>query len=238
MKKNNPRKRYASGSCLILAILLVTALSSLGQGTVMEKADFEKMVSNGNKALEGKAYRKKATFETFEDGKIISAETRQNMTEVLPPDKSRLVSISNRDGKERKFENITIGPRDWVRTDDGPWMIPLIGTVRDRGVGTGKMIFASYKNLGKTELAGVKVAIYEKIEKSDEYTNDSPRKTVIRTERYWIDDKGLIRQAVDKTETVGTKKLIRSTKVYEYDPKIKIEPPAKYLVQDVIKTPF
>lgn len=209
---------------LLIFFLGVTGI--FGQGTVIEKKDFNDIIKKDEQHRSGKSFRSNYLSETFSDKSKAVDALYETIYETIPPDRSRYISISKVGKEINKSETITIGPRRYNRLNDGDW-----SEKQDQGLsgsGGGAIItYGSYKRLKKARLGKKSVTIYEKVIKTSDYGYGDGMREEIHTTSYWITLDGIILKVLEEIETVGTSKLVRNTRTYEYDAKIRIEAPKK-----------
>jgi len=212
---------------VIVAFFVLSAVNLVGQDVAITQAEFEKIDTTSDKAAEGKTLRRTTIMEEVVGGIVSTEKTRCNIFESIPPDRSRITDIITINGKTKKSETIRIGPRSWIRTNDGAWTKAedLYGAAN---AGAALVSFESYKSKGKSKLSGVAVNEYEKVIKWKTYDSSGSRREEIITTRIWVDKKGLCLKEVYETENVNTNNIDRRTVTSEYNPKaLKIEAPIK-----------
>lgn len=207
--------------------LLVFAFSVHGQGQDITQADFEKMESIGHAGLKGKAYRDTSMVEQFVGGAVQKEKTKREITEFLPPNRSRHVSNSVVDGKEVSREVIGDGSSVWVRVNNGQWEQNPEPMATSMGY-LGRAISRSHRIVGTSRSSGSSLTLYEQVIRLSTKAGGDTWKEEIATLRYWVDKDGLFLQKEYETFDVSSNTVNRRYTFYEYDPKdLKIETPIK-----------
>ena len=226
---------------LFALLLLTAALAACGQsptsqtttnnGTKTAAApsvsltggDPQTVIINATQLLTGqKAYRVRSTSVTSMGG-----QPRTGLREVVAPDRMHNVE----DGQEV----IVIGKTMYVKRG-GEWrnmgnqMSDMVEKMKEgvqnmsaeeRAQAT-KGLTAEYKSLGDETLDGTPTAVYEMHSQMDTHVEGVGSITTVT--KFWIGKSdGLIRKEESDGAEAGIK--VKTTRIYEYDPDIKIEAP-------------
>jgi hypothetical protein len=212
---------------LIFSLVFFNTTMIWGQEKAITKAEFIKNTENYYLSLRDKSYRSITTNKTFNIGNSTPINVSKTIYEVIPPHKSRSIYESDKE----KIEEITIGPRTFIRVNDGKWKRKDDNDTAG-GIGCGSQIlYESYKVTKNTKLNGKSVNLYEKTMKTGNSScgsGSSSNGTRIWTERFWITKENLFLKVENENEDVEAKTMSRRSTIYQYSPKkLKIEAPIK-----------
>jgi hypothetical protein len=211
----------------VLICLIALSFTVVGQAHDLTEQQFNEIKALAEGKLSGRTYRLTETTETFpvRDGAVESV--RVHITEIVPPNERREVDDLKSPERTERTERIWDGKFLYERRDNGAWS-------KYDGGGSGSSDFTSgrvtmnYRLIEKTKINNDLVTIYEveKHRRANKYTRDGLIEFhYIDKTKYWIGSDGSFIKAVQESEVVGGKWLVRGTSIYEYDPNIKIEAP-------------
>ena len=191
--------------------------------TSLTGGDPQSVVANARQLLKGqKAYRVRSTSVTSMGG-----QSRTGLREFVAPDRMHSVE----DGREI----IVIGKTMYVKRGDewrnmGTQVSDMAEKMKEgvqnmsaeeRAQAT-KGLTADYKSLGDETLDGTPTAVYEMHSQMDTHVEGVGSITTVT--KFWIGKAdGLIRKEESDGTEAGMK--VKTTRIYEYDPEIKIEAP-------------
>jgi hypothetical protein len=199
------------------------ATTAAAPTTSLTGGDPQSVIANARQLLKGqKSYRVRSTSLTSMGG-----QPRTGLQEFVAPDRMHNVG----DGREI----IVIGKTMYVKRGDewrnmGTQMSDMAEKMKEgvqnmsaeeRAQAT-KGLKADYKSLGDEMLDGTPTAVYEMHSQMDTHVEGvGPITTVMK---FWIGKAdGLIRKEESDGAEAGMK--VKTTRIYEYDPDIKIEAP-------------
>ena len=195
---------------------------ALSQDNTPSPAELGRKVIQANRMLDSTPYREKMTVEK---AKTLDEEWRPysyQETEEIRPDKRH-----NKQHTGNRFESVTIGQTIYSRQGEGLWSVrtkldPVlpIATVVD--------ISKPDVQISKPtiEPSSEKVAVFESTTKVSKMllSNGSVGEWTDTT-KYWFDQKGRLLKIESVAYVPPQKGFIRTTRIFEYDPNIKIEAP-------------
>ncbi len=225
---------------IFLTVLLFSFAVISAQEKVITETDFDKIVADADKNIDGKTYRLTETEKYFPDKNGEAESTKINLTEFVLPDKRRTVRDVASIAEFGRYETIWDGKTYYTRKNFEDWQ-SYRGGGEGSSVGSGDFtsgkISKIHKYLGTTEIDKQKVKLYseEKMRIANKLTRNSTYQVYYyENTKYWISENGLllkiyIESGVEKVITPEgakeSKAVTRKTSVYEYDPNIKIEAP-------------
>jgi hypothetical protein len=209
---------------LFYVFLFVGALAAVspGQEKTISEAEFDAALRRGISKMEALPRKTVIKRTEYKSGKV--SETRETVSEYLPPDKSRSLVTVTEGGAVSKTETISLKNAVYLRENGGKWV------KQDSSQnGFGEIISAGVSNIKPENSYSVEeVKSGNKIIKIFTlYTTiDLVGGKIYTEEKTFIDDQGLIRKAATKVSH-GAKDNLYSDEVitYEYNPKIKIKAP-------------
>jgi hypothetical protein len=208
----------------VIFLLIFTALAGVvfGQAKEITEDEFRQAFQKAYEKLSEISYREKSVEEIYDDGKL--SATVDNVTEFIPPDKYRYITVETFGEKSRRSEMIDIGGIFYCREDEGQWTRPENGCLGG-GAGSGRIPAVDQKiTFEETKLDDADAKLYQEY-MTYLYPKD---KLSYNLDKFWINDKGLILRREMEDGSVEPRFLrSRRTVTYEYNPKIKIEAPVK-----------
>ncbi len=210
--------------CLGVLLLMVGFVTSAeAQDGTISREEFDRVKSIYKDFLTREPYRIRYTHETFPYEGSDPEETSVWMTEFIPPDREHSYHGLNSTDTSRKYERIVVGKRIFTNKD-GKWTeLPSPGG--GMGLSSGPSSI-EYFIRGEEKIGKTMTTIYEMITGSRFARGSGPWQTSYYRSRYWVSKDGRIRKYVGESDALMTKRN-RTTEIYEYDPKIKIEVPIK-----------
>lgn len=204
----------------------------------IKEKDFNVMLINAKKSLDGKTYRLTETEKYFPDKDGEAESTELNIDEFVLPDKTRTVKDISSPTENSRIERIWDGKNLYARKNNESWEKFSGGGGSGSGDGfrSGRST-KTYRFLGMTEIDGQQAKLYSEESKriANKFTQTSRYQVYyFENAKYWFDENGLLlkiykESGVEKVVTTeGTKEsnaITRKTSIYEYDPNIKIETP-------------
>ncbi|MGE3468167.1 MAG: hypothetical protein AB7J13_14710 [Pyrinomonadaceae bacterium] len=174
---------------------------------------------------DAKTYRSTSISEELVAGTIQNDKTRREMTEMLLPSRSRYLSISTIDGKNKTREVVRIGSIYWVRVNNGRW--EKNPAPESRGLHyVPKPISRTHRIVGISGSQGHFLTLYEEVTYQTSNETAGMTRAQVATVRYWIDKSGLIHQQLYEVYDVDSNTINRRHIFYQYEPKdIKIVAP-------------
>jgi hypothetical protein len=209
---------------ILLWVVFGIVSTIFAQDSKISSEEFASVRSTYKDLLAKEPYRIRYTHETFSsmDSKQ-PEETRLWMTEFAPPDREHNYYGLNATDPSRKYERIVIGTRIFTNKD-GSWK-ELTPTEGGMGLGSGASS-VEYFIRGSEKLGNVTTTVYEVVTGSQFARSNGPWQTSYYRSRYWMSKDGRILKYVGESDALITKRS-RTTEIYEYDSKIKIEAPIK-----------
>lgn len=210
-------------------LLLVAAISVSGklasaQDANISKEDFEKVRATYKKFLSSEPHRIRYTFEIFPYLDAIEPERTQIwFVEYAPPDREHHFHGRNSSDPDAKYERIIVG--GVIFTNRGGTWKRLEPPKSGYGISQGP-ISSEYFVRGSEKVGDHTATVYEVVQGYEFGRGNGPTQTFNYSLKYWISNDGRIRKYVSEDDGQISKRS-RTTEVYEYDPKIKIEAPIK-----------
>jgi hypothetical protein len=210
-------------SVLLMAAFLIPVIGSAQQKN-SERNEYEQIIESARKKVEGQSHRQTTIRHIFDDdNKDEPSETRTWVTEVLPPDRQHVYYGLRSATQNSKWESIRIGKIEYRRTGDAAWekrewKEPGAGS----GSGSGSREIELHHR-GKRDLNGIKVDLYEKINRSELFRKGNRKVSVSRTQ-YFIGPDGLLLKEISDSDNVIVKRMHLETS-YDTAAKISIEAP-------------
>ena len=220
--------------CLVLALCSVVIVPA--QERVMEKAEFDKILAEGQThrlKWAGEKFRMTVTTSAKTIGQPQTAYSSKMIIEFGPSMETRTVNTSVfGENPAKKFESMRLGNWVYRRSEDGPWTRkeyaePTAGKENqdtDYPVLSSK---AEYRYLGEGKLMDKRVQVFVTTDRQtriDQKTGDT-RETESKT-TYWVDETGLIVKSDFIANSRG--KVTSQTSVifeYQLDPSITFTAP-------------
>jgi hypothetical protein len=206
---------------LILTFVFLHAAFIFAQETTIDREKFNQARESAAKKLDGKTYRETTVFEIFTDRSSAPTQKRKTTIETIPPDREYVIFET----EQGKKEVIEIKGTRYVRLNGGEWtQEELTGIGMGNGIGCASRVKSeSYKVIENSNLNGKTADFYEmKKTLTDCLDNASDE---IWLYRFWIGKDGLFLKTENEYGTMGGSSIQRTTIVYEYDSKIRIEAP-------------
>ncbi len=207
---------------IILAIAVTLALTSAAFSQIKQitSSEFNQASSAAYKLMYETSRRVNLKTETFENGAVISSVTKTE--ERLLPDKTRYLTVENKDGKETSLELIYIGTIEYRRENGGEWTKKdLRGSGMGSGTGGGSTSVVQF-----TEESDFAEGVPARKLKEMRITQSSEG---LMFDEFiaWYDQRGfLLRSERTKGNLEPKNVKTRSVATYEYDPgDLKIEAP-------------
>ena len=209
------------------------ALNALSQVTKISEADLKAIIPSATSASSLLSRREKAVTEMFDDKALPPIKTIIFTKTFLPPNKTQSFYSSENSSGKFVDERITIGPNEYVRSNDGPWKIE---TPEERAgfppppkaisvpAPTDEIVTVYRRTLA--ELDTHRISFYE-MEKTGTKTDKNGTYKVTAISRYWINKDGTLAELQTEIFASNSKGRYVRTVIYEYDPNIKIEAPIK-----------
>ena len=216
-------------AALILTMFLAV-VSAAGQVVsfaqnkkAISKEEFAPIQKVAFEFLAKEPHRIKSTHETFANEGLKPEKISISMTEYIPPNREHNFYGLNSEDASRKYERIKIADKIFV-TSEGKWRLldtsgALAGPPSAASSST-EYYFHGIDNVGEK-----KVKVYEVVSCFRFWSGQAERLSFY-SEKYWIDKDGRIIKKIGESDG-STSKRSRTTELFEYDPKIKIEAPMK-----------
>jgi hypothetical protein len=209
---------------LLMVTVGTLATSTFGQNSKITSELFERITAKYKAFLEKEPHRVWFTHEIFP---YESAKEPEKISvwkiEYLPPGREHSYYGLNSTDPGDKFERIVIGKRIFTNRD-GKWK-ELEQSDGGMGLSSGPD-GAAYFLRGSDKIGDYGTTVYEVITGSRFARGGGPWQTSYYRSRYWISEDGRIRKYVGESDALISKRS-RTTEVYEYDPRIKIDAPIK-----------
>jgi hypothetical protein len=214
----------------ILLFLLCAAVPLLAQERVIEKNEFDSIYQTSLVFLRTRAYR--STTEIKRDGDD-SPVNRTSVYEFVPPDRYHsFLTWTDAIGNNKKNESIKIGTESWFRENDGPWKVSGNGYGTGSGSGSGSGSgrreieqITEYKMTAGVKIGGEFADLYQ-FSHIVKYEDPAGRFETTIARNNWINKQGLLLKSEYTSADPRLNINYITSTVYEYDPRIKIDPPA------------
>lgn len=214
---------------LSLSLVTIFSLEAAAQKNDISASKFLAVEQTAQTILETSSYRMTRVNEYFEDRDRPGTVVETLLKEVLQPDKWRTVEERSVNGRMLREERLWNGKALFVRTGDGVWEKYSGGSSSGGRLESGH-VTTRYRYLGKGELSGAQVDIYEsetlrianKFSMTDLEVVRYGRKTKI-----WYGVDGRLLRKIEENTSEGREEITRETISIEYEPKISIEAPIK-----------
>lgn len=216
---------------LPIALLAVLMLSSAdltaqtiapsAQRKAITKKDFQKVDEMAKQLLAATPYRVTYTSEVFSENEAQPFFVTKTIEEYVPPDRRHQLREDTNRGTVWKGEVIVIGSRKFRKKDDGRWE----ETSWEEYVFF-KVVKTQYFSYGTVQLDGKQAEVFAVIERiKDRAFKDGRNKDVFftLTTTNWYDTEGRLLKVLGEINNPA--KESSWTKLYDYDPTIKIEAP-------------
>lgn len=128
-----------------------------------------------------------------------------------------------------RIERITVGNEKYIKVGNDEWKVeksPFVPQFQNQS--TSVQEETKYKFLGKENLNGQNVTVYQKVEKKKSASSSNRTKTLLTsTAEYWFSEDGKLLKTVINNKSQTGQSIFNSkfTTVYELDSTIKIEKP-------------
>ena len=219
-------------AALIFGLLFGAVVNAAAQENTFNEETLSKLQTEAEQEIKNKSFRVKTVEERSDKSGLTEDRTTLSVLEVVPPDREHLISKTETADGVKIYETINVGGRSFIREDNGVWR-ETTGTGSGRGSGSGsgngsgemKVETTTVRNLKKGEKVNNQIG--DLYETTTTTKNIYPNKTYTHVSKssYWFDSKGLLIKSINEYEDLDDKRLSRTTRDYEYDPKIKIEIP-------------
>lgn len=211
---------------LLLVVVMVFLLSlSLSAQTEITEKKFNKIKTKGIGLLKSSSYRATRKVEKFEDRSEPGRLEKTYVDEYIPPNKWRQVLV-NIDDEFSREERITHGKFIYLRLNEGKWDRNETQSSSGSNSDPFRVVAKSYKYLGKTDLDGKRVDLYE-----SRIIRDAEKLLVgirfIETTQYWFAVDGKLLKRIVEAWMEDTSEFRRETTTINYEAKFTIEAPIK-----------
>ena len=217
-----------SNLVIFLIVVPILTLNIIAQKKDVTEKEFAETLNIAKGKREGKIYRLTDIQETIVNGEL--KQTRINIYEYSPPDKSRYLSETRTAKVARKTESVAIGKTEYSRENNGKWK--AVNTTAGEGI-VGKTCCLEGQDLPRNHTVieemlgeGHLVNIFESTRRDDSAAGESGESDSLDVRKYWIRDDGLLLKIFSEIGLPG-KFILRRTSNYDYDSKIEIIPPIK-----------
>lgn len=220
---------------LAVAIALCSAAVVTAQERVIDKSEFDALVSAGTQhrtIWKDEKYRMTVTTSSKAEGRPATDWSSKIVIEYGSPTESRSISSSSFGEKVNPTsEGLRIGEWVYTRSGDGPWTKKKFEPAAQKEPEKlSELIGATteYKHLGSGTIGDAPVQIYVKNERATRVDKASGKETVSDSKAtYWIDSKGTVLKSEYSSENRGTGVTSRTliTTVWERDASIKFTAP-------------
>ncbi len=210
--------KITTQTLIIFIAILILPIVLFGQVKSITSENYYTLLNEAESKTDKQIRKRVQIQKLYKNGEITATLT--DTTEYLPPDKSRWISVQDRDNSIKRIEQITIGNSVYRKENNGDWLKREKGS---SGFGiSGKdnstrEFFIEEATIGKEKFQVI-------IEKRVNYNN-----TFFDEVKIWIDKKGLILKKMSTTSFNELKSIVSSVEV-TYDYKLKppnIEAPIK-----------
>lgn len=204
---------------IIFIFLVVLSSVLFGQSKSITRENYYSALKEAQSKTDEQIRKRVKIQKLYTNGNI--TKTLTDTTEYLPPDKSRWISVEEKDGNViKRIEQITVGGFVYRKTDNGDW----IKRENDSG---GFGIGGSDNSTSEFFIEETKIG-KEKFQVLTE-KRTSPNKIDFDEVRTWVSKKGLVLKKNSTTSSYDLKNIVSSVEVnYKYNLKTpKIEPPVK-----------
>lgn len=208
---------------LILTIIFTLAFTSAAVSQVKQisSKEFYAASAIGNKLLYENSRRVLTKSETLENGAVISSVTKTE--EKLLSDRTRYLTVENKNGEETSLELIYIGSIEYRRENGGQW------TKKDlRGMGIGSGISSGTPSLAQYTVESDFVEGIAALKfKALLVTQSSAEGLLFNESIAWYDQRGFLLRLERAAGNLDPRTVkTRSVAECEYDPSdLKIEAP-------------
>ncbi len=209
---------------LVGIVTCAAGVSVSAQDSRISKEEFENVRNTYKRFLAKESHRIRYTHETFPYQNAKEPEkTSIWFSEFVPPDREHNFYGLNSSDPSHKYERIVIGTRIFTNRE-GEWK-ELKPSGAGMGFGSGATSI-EYFVRGSERIGDQITTIYEQVTGSRFARGSGPWQTSYYRSSYWVSKDGRIRKYVGESDALISKRS-RTTEVYEYDPKIKIEVPIR-----------
>ena len=165
-------------------------------------------------------------MEKFEDRSEPGSLEKTYVDEYISPNKWRQVLV-NFDGESSREERVAYGKFTYLRLNDGKWDRNETKSSSGSKSNPFRVVARSYKHLGKTDLDGKKVVLYESRIVSAGKDIILAGLRFIQTTQYWFADDGKLLKRIVEEWIEDSHEFHRETTTIDYDAKFMIEAPIK-----------
>ena len=221
---------------LSLTLTLCSIVVVAAQERVMDKSEFDSLVSNGSKhhvIWKGENYRMTVTTSSKAVGRSATDWSSKMIFEYGSANELRSISFSSFGDKVNPtMQSLRVGEWVYLKSGDSPWTrkkYEASAPTQQRESLTEQIkAAAEYKHLGAGTFLDGPVQIYVKnekrttVDKKSGSTSESDTKST-----YWIDANGTVLKSEYSSENRGASVVSRTTvtTVWEKDASIKFTPP-------------
>jgi hypothetical protein len=211
---------------VILFFLLCAAVTVIAQERVIEKNEFDSVYQKSSLLLKTRAYRSTMVRKTGGDSSPVG-ET--SVYEFVPPDRYHSISTWTDDnGAVKKNESIRIGTKSWFRANDEPWRVSGIGSGNGSGAGSGMREIErviGYKMTPGVKLETGTANLYQ-FTQTLRFEDRGGFFEATTSRDNWFNKEGLLLKSEYSLINTRLRMTYKTSTIYEYDPRITIEPPA------------
>ncbi|MGI9035427.1 MAG: hypothetical protein ACR2GD_05245 [Pyrinomonadaceae bacterium] len=211
-----------------LTFILCCFVSIFAQEKTIGKDEFDAMYNNALAKRASKSYRITITFQNSVEGKSEKPNSGTVVIEFAPPSMRRIVYQSNSEPQDKKRETIRINDKIYTKEGAANWKEVNPNNQQPANKSNVVESKTEYKFLGSEMLDNQKTNVYEKIE-DRKRVNPADNKEIISNAvtKYWFGEDGELLKVEQAVELhIGGELLHnRLTKIYKFDPNIKIEAP-------------
>ena len=210
---------------IVILSLFVAGLviGATAQQKEISREEFDRMKTVADRVLETMPYRVKSRHETFSDLDSKPDKTSLWITEYIRPNREHSFHGLNSSDPSDKYERIRVGDRIFMKRD-GKWTELKYSGDSGFGLSAGPESI-KYLIIGTEKVNGIEAKVYDLVS-SHKFWIGRTEKNSVYHEKYWISQNGRILMTVGESDGIGSKRS-RTTEIYEYDSKIKIEIPIK-----------
>lgn len=222
---------------LLIALILLGLTNVFAQEKTIDKAEFDKVISDSYKVLRNTPYR---TIEESIMGNSFGSPMKNRIITERIGTVSRSVYESDSPASSMKTETIFINGKRFVKKQSNPWIEEKVENKPFQNMFETVSENNTYKFLGEQNLNGKKVKVYQTVQtKSMVHKEKGDEIQTKNSVSYWFDETGLMFKSESNSEMITKpknapdasyvrKEVINTTKritTVEIDQNIKIEEP-------------
>lgn len=216
---------------LILLVIFCLGISFgiFSQEKDITENEFSQIYNISTQQLKDNSYRVRQIFEN-ENNNIISPFGNSIVSEIVSPNKKRIISERKAPKSNQVTEIIILGDKRYVRVGSEDWKEKPLQQSEKTDKTSPLIIIESdgYKLIGTETLNGEKTNVYQR-SGTKKFASNANSKTVVYLFKstYWFNKNGFLLKYVGEEQTpdIKVKKISRQIWIYEYDDSIKIEAP-------------